>query len=127
MRPVMLVDLAQVDIGPDVAVDDKERRISKKISGVSDGASGSQNGGLVPGKNRNRESSVSDKPLDLFMQVMGVDDDSGGAGLNQISDENLQHRNAANRKQGFGSMLGIWQQPGTETGGQNQCFHLIFK
>ena len=61
---------------------------------------------------------------DHFRKMVHVDDDLVVAGCHQLLHHVLQERLAAHGHEGFGHRVGEGFEPGSETGGENERFHL---
>jgi hypothetical protein len=109
------VNVIQVNIGNNIGIDDHKGLSIPEIGHIFDGAAGAKNFRFVTSSYWNAVALGRNKCFDIVMQVMGVDYNRFAARLLEFINDNSQQGTTGNGEQGFGRVVRIGLQTGTES------------
>lgn len=120
-------EAAEIDIAPDIAIDDKKRFIAEPGQCPGDPASRFQG----PWRFRTVLNlqlpalAIAQCGRQLFAKVGGIDHDFTDAGCRQLFQVPDNERLATDRQQGFGRVVGQRSHAFTAAGGEDHGFHRV--
>jgi hypothetical protein len=120
---VKLIDISGVDIGEDVAIDNNERFVVPEIFNILDATPGAQDGGFMPGHNRDAIGLLFHELVNHMAQVVGVYDNSFTSGVLKPSNQDVNQGAVKDWKEGFWLLFRQRQQTGAQAGRQDHRFH----
>lgn len=123
MAEVKCIDLRKVNVGEYVTIDNHEGLFIPEIFHVPNSTACPQDGWLIPSIDGDAIVLSFDGLIDLFGQVVGIDDHGLTAGVFEPANQDIDQRLAKDGKKGFGCLLGQGQQARAKACRQDHRLH----